>query len=156
MIKLIVDTREHAPHWWTFDNMPHERVHTKLDTGDYSIAGYEDILTIERKKSVSELAGNITEDRFWREIVRMQDIRHSFLFLEFGYEDINDYPANLKVNARVKKGIRVKGPFILHELSRIQVEFGIPVVYCGHKCYAEQAAISVFKRTLELYRNKEE
>jgi len=49
---IIVDTREQTP--WTFDN--YVVASQKLDTGDYSIQGLEHIFTIERKKSVSEIA----------------------------------------------------------------------------------------------------
>ena len=148
-MKIIVDTREQLP--WSFDSLSCEIINSKLDTGDYSLEGYEEVVAIERKKSVSEIAGNITEKRFWREMERMREIRHSFLFLEFGYEDIANYPENMDVSKKIKSKIRVRGPFIMKELSRIQVEFGVHVVMCGHKYYAEQAAVAIFKRVLEEY-----
>ena len=58
-LKIIVDTREQQP--WSFDF--NEIAVAKLDTGDYSVAGLEEILCIERKKSVSEIANNIVDKR---------------------------------------------------------------------------------------------
>ena len=46
-IKIIVDTREQQP--WDFEF--HETAKAKLDTGDYSVEGLENILCIERKKA---------------------------------------------------------------------------------------------------------
>ena len=59
-LKIIVDTREQQP--WSFDF--NEIAVAKLDTGDYSVAGLEEVLCIERKKSVSEIANNIVEKRY--------------------------------------------------------------------------------------------
>ena len=85
---IIVDTREQQP--WAFEE--YVTAHKKLDTGDYSIEGLEDILTIERKKSVSEIANNITESRFKDVIERLSKIKYSFILLEFNLEDILSYP----------------------------------------------------------------
>ena len=57
---IIIDTREQQA--WEFPR--HATANKKLDTGDYSLAGMEEVLCIERKKSVSEIASNITEKRF--------------------------------------------------------------------------------------------
>ena len=47
----------------------------KLNTGDYSIEGMESIFTIERKMSVSEIANNITENRFKDVLDRLDKVR---------------------------------------------------------------------------------
>ena len=57
---IIVDTREQTP--WEFGF--HNTAKRKLDTGDYSMEGYESLFTIERKRSVSEIANNLSENRF--------------------------------------------------------------------------------------------
>lgn len=43
---IIIDTREQIP--WEFGY--HNTAKMKLDTGDYSIQGYEDIIAIEQKR----------------------------------------------------------------------------------------------------------
>jgi ERCC4-type nuclease len=147
-MNIIVDTREKF--FWSFDGFPDVRIiPRKLNTGDYSLEGYENILSIERKKSVSEIAGNITEKRFWREMDRLSTIKHRFLICEFTYADINDYPDNSGLSQSIRDKIKVRGPFILREISRIQIQYGVHVMLCGPKCYAEQAAHTIFKRVLE-------
>ena len=54
-LKIIIDTREQKP--WEFPG--HTTAVQKLDTGDYSVEGLEDILCIERKQNTSEFAKNI-------------------------------------------------------------------------------------------------
>ena len=65
--KIIIDTREQQP--WVFED--YTTANEKLDTGDYSIEGMEDLLCIERKHSIGEIANNITEPRFKDVISRM-------------------------------------------------------------------------------------
>ena len=64
---IIIDTREQQP--WAFKH--HSVANRKLDTGDYSMEGFEDIFTIERKKSISEIANNIVESRFSNALERL-------------------------------------------------------------------------------------
>ena len=51
---IIIDTREQQP--WTFEH--YTTANRKLDTGDYSVEGLENLLAIERKKSINEIANN--------------------------------------------------------------------------------------------------
>ena len=63
---IIIDSREQKK--WPFQNVKVETA--KLDTGDYSLKGYEDRITIERKSKV-DLIKTVTHDRerFKREFV---------------------------------------------------------------------------------------
>ena len=79
---VIKDTREQDG--WTFERFD-TRYHTctgmvlqKLETGDYSLKGMENIFCVERKGSVAELAQNLGKDkyRFFAEIERMKSIKH--------------------------------------------------------------------------------
>ena len=69
-----------------------ERAVAKLDTGDYSVAGLEEVLCIERKKSVSEIANNIVEKRYKDWTKRMSKYKYKFLMLEFDLDDVYRYP----------------------------------------------------------------
>ena len=57
---VIRDTREKEGHGWWYEEDAYciGTEATKLDVGDYSIKDKEHILCIERKESISELAGN--------------------------------------------------------------------------------------------------
>lgn len=88
---VIRDTREHKNKGWMFEASPEDRpaprclgtVIETLETGDYSVKSYTDILAIERKEDFGELWGNYGEkDRFEAEMARMAGIRHSFILVE--------------------------------------------------------------------------
>ena len=85
---VIKDTRERDGWYFKESNYCQGMVDKKLDTGDYSVEGLEDVLCIERKGSVSELANNIVDKRFDRELERMRDFKYKFLILEFSINDI--------------------------------------------------------------------
>lgn len=151
MITVIVDTREQQP--WGFANAEDiETVLNKLDTGDYTIAGLEDILCIERKKSVAELAKNVTEKRFESELERMSKFPHKFLLLEFDYHHIEIFPKGSKIPRYLHKRLKVKSKFIMKSLSDIQIKYGVHVIPCGNVHYAELVASSIIKRINEQYK----
>lgn len=153
MFDIIVDTREQQP--WTFANVNGDIIdkiiYHKLDTGDYTIAGFEETLCIERKKSVAELANNITDSRFDHELSRMYEFRHKFLLLEFDYYNIDTYPIGSDIPKRLHKDIKITGPYILKKLSEIAIQYDIHVIPCGNTSYAEMVAISLMKRIYERY-----
>lgn len=153
MFNVIVDTREQKP--WTFalsssvDNI----ISRDLKTGDYAIEGLEDILCIERKANVAEFAGNITEKRFTRELIRMEKFPYKFIILEFNYYAIDQYPMGSQIPKRLHAGIKVTGGFIMKFISEIQVKYGIHVVPCCNSVYAEHVATNIMKRVYESRNN---
>ena len=69
---VVVDSREQNP--LDFGSWP--TITKALPTGDYSVAGIETLIAIERK-SLSDLVGSFTggRDRFEREMLRMKSYR---------------------------------------------------------------------------------
>lgn len=90
-LRVCVDTREGAPYRflnidpWSFIDLHH----IGLKTGDYSIVGLEDLVTIERK-SVADLLGSITagRDRFEREFQRMQEMEFAAVVIEGEFSEV--------------------------------------------------------------------
>ena len=117
-LKIIVDTREQQP--WSFDF--NEIAVAKLDTGDYSVAVLEEVLCIERKKSVSEIANNIVEKRYKDWTKRMSKYKYKFLMLEFDLDDVYRYPRIPDVPKKLWEKIKVSPKFIIKCL----IEFTIP------------------------------
>ena len=144
--EVIVDTRERTG--WDFSDyeLVTGSVNTKLDTGDYSIVGLEDRICIERKKSVQELAQNVTQDRFKREMERMAEFPHKFLLLEFDMYDVANYPVGSELPKRLWDKLKIKGPYIFSFLDNIQLDYGINVVFCGSRQYAQDAAYRLMKK----------
>jgi len=144
---IIVDTREQMP--WEFGF--HTTSKTKLDTGDYSIEGFESIFTIERKRSVSEIANNITEPRFKDVLSRMGQIPHSFMLMEFDVEDIYSFPVGSDVPKKMWDKLRISGNYIMKYLVEAQLNHNIHILFCGCSENAEKTAVSIMKRIYEKY-----
>ena len=144
--KIIIDTREQQP--WIFDN--YAVSNEKLDTGDYSIQGFENILCIERKKSVSEIANNVTEKRFKDVVARMAQCKYSFLLLEFELDDIIKYPVGSNVPKKMWDKLKVSPNYIIKHLVELQIFFDIKVLFCGGPSNAEKIALSIMKKVYEI------
>lgn len=82
MITIVQDSREQTPlSFHEFRGV--ETVRSGLKTGDYSIEGYEDQITFERK-SVQDLVGTLIggHQRFLKEMERMQTFKAKYILIE--------------------------------------------------------------------------
>lgn len=147
---IIIDTREQQP--WLFDH--YTTASKKLDTGDYSIEGLENLVAIERKKSVSEFANNITESRFKDVILRLSSIKHSFLLMEFDLEDILIYPVGSNVPKKMWDKIKISPSFIIKHILELQMNHNIKVIFCGDSDNAEKMAEFILKKVNYIERHK--
>jgi|TARA_R100000306_G_C4364141_1_gene136766 hypothetical protein len=144
-----VDTREKQS--WNFDNsdLVEKTISQKLDTGDYAVEGLEHILCIERKQSVSEIAQNISQARFQDVLKRMKLFEHKFLLLEFDIDKILQFPVGSNVPKKIWGKLKVRGPYILRSLARIQVKYGVQVVFCGDSDNAKYVALNLMREVYE-------
>ena len=127
---IILDSREQKG--WTFRASEHcagSKIQ-KLDTGDVSIEGMEEIVSIERKLSVSEIAQNLNQKRFFKELERLRTIKHAYIICEFSISDILTYPASLPY--KVRRKIKMRGPYVLKRLVQLQMEYPeIKLIFAG-------------------------
>lgn len=148
---VLRDTREQDG--WEFTNAAKGviMIPKKLDTGDYTLEGYEKILCIERKASPSEVAQNIGRDkeRFNREIDRMRDFKHAFIICEFNFGEMMLYPEKAQITRAQKQNIKISGSFILRALTEYQINYNIQIIYAGSPAGGMHAAESIFKRVLD-------
>jgi len=142
---IIIDTREQIP--WEFKY--HQTSKKKLDTGDYAIEGLETILAIERKKSVAEIANNISEKRFIDVLERLSKIPYKFILLEFSLDDVYNFPIGSDIPKKLWSKLKISSKYLLKYLTEIQLNYGIHVIYCGDKTNAEKMAESIMKRVNE-------
>jgi DNA excision repair protein ERCC-4 len=84
--EVIIDSREQKPYEWP-DIAP---VRRKLDTGDYSLSGFENVVAIERKE-LSDFVACCTfeRERFERELERMKEYRVKIVIIEASFEEIH-------------------------------------------------------------------
>jgi ERCC4-type nuclease len=143
---IIQDTREKHP--WSFAS-DHPVIKSKLDVGDYSVEGLEYILCIERKKSVNEFANNIVDDRFTRELDRMDAYKYKFLVFEFSIDDILKYPIGSDIPKKLWSKLRVNGKYMMMYISNLQVKRNIHVIFAGDSDNATYTAYNIMKRVYE-------
>ena len=135
---ILFDTREKTPFDFSrFPNWIAGEIRQKLDVGDYSIQGMENLLALERK-SLSDLITTVIQERprFFRMCEQLAKYRWCALLIEASYEDIKtpygeEYETVAHPNA-------VSGT-----LDALEARFGIPVIYIStNRRLAEEKAAS--------------
>ena len=141
---IIQDTREKEPFNFVFYGC--ETSIATLKTGDYTIEGYEDVLSVERKKSPSELATNLGKyrERFENELERMRDFEYKYIVCEFSEEELRGFPYNAKIPNRIKKYIRMNGKYMKKKLYEYQDTYGVEVIFCDGKEEAQDRVMQIF------------
>lgn len=134
-LTIIRDTREQEG--WIFDaedKKPgyHKIIgteETKLDTGDYSIKGLEDVFTIERKAHATELFMNYTpkshKERFEREMERMSEIKHKYIIVE---STLNKDILSLSI-PQMHRTVPYKA--VVAWLFELQIKYGFHIIWAG-------------------------
>lgn len=151
--KVLRDSREKEGHGWLFGKSDYCDGYAvaALKTGDYSLDGYDNIITIERKESSQEFYSNIcgaAKDRFERELVRLQKIPHSYIICEFGMSDIIGFPWNADMPYAAKKKIGSRGDYFLLRFLEIQSQYRVPIILAGNE--GQRVALSLFKRLFKI------
>ena len=171
---VIKDTREQDGWFFSpYDKCEGMEVGT-LHTGDYTLKGFEDIVCVERKASVTELAMNLGRKKkaFYDEMERMKDFHFRFLILEFSAADVVEYPMSLldpkdKSNYELYKEGKISKPkgkrfdivnqtkltgrYLMKSLMEIVIQHDINLMFCDNKQNAFIVCNSIFKRLSELF-----
>lgn len=145
---VLIDTREKRNDW-TFDMYECctgiERV--KLNVGDVTIKGMENLLAIERKRNTNEISLNFTKDkdRFYREMELLKDFKYKYFVCEFSVDDVLQFPKNSGIPVRLWKNIRMNGKYLLSCLYGLQDKYGIELVFCNENFSSEEVVINILK-----------
>lgn len=128
-LTAIIDTREQLPldlKWRNGQQLA--AIRGTLKTGDYSLTGFEEIISIERK-SLGDLMGCISasRERFERELDRMLAFPVRAVVVEASWSDLEagDYRARVHPNAAIGS--------VLSWISR-----GIPFILAGNRIRASE------------------
>jgi ERCC4-type nuclease len=145
--EVVVDSREQSP-WWV-DNV----VRKKLDTGDYSIVGFEDCFALERK-SMADFAQTLTKGhkRFQQELARATELRYFAIIIE------EPYNALLQKKWRGSAFTRVSGAALCAIANTLRVKYGFHIIFCSNRTEAKSVAkglMSSFVRLQECKKNGE-
>lgn len=143
---VIKDSREQQGYDFPADNYCKGTKVEKLNVGDYAIEGLSHLIFLDRKKSTSEIALNIIEERFEKLLIKGSKYKYKFLLFEFDFEDVLTYPINSGIPLWQQKKVGIKPAFIISALARFQIEYGISILYAGNAMRAEKLCYSLLKQ----------
>lgn len=154
---VLRDDREKKGHGWEFppttlDDHPFcggtEIAH--LETGDYTIAGLESRLAIERKGAIAEFVGSLVDPNFEAELARMRLIPVSVVILEFGMYDIVHWPESSKLSPKIRSKLPLRHKdAALSRLTELIVKYPY-VNFLFTDFWGQEVAMGLFKRVLEM------
>lgn len=133
---VLIDSREKSPFdFGRFPNWIAEQKKQKLNVGDYSVEGMEDVLVLERK-TLSDLITTLIQQRirFFSLCEKMAQYRWRALIVEASYEDLKSpYGEYTLAHPNAVSGT----------LDALESRFGIPVIYTSrYRELAEEKAAS--------------
>lgn len=143
---IIRDTREKQP--WDFSRFDEceGQITRTVKTGDYQILGKEHRITIDRKKSPSELSMNLGRKykTFKKELIRMADFDEAYILLEFSLNDLLMFPEN--ESAKFATMIQMNGASMIKQINTIEKKYNVRFIFCNNREEAQDKAIELFKR----------
>jgi len=126
-MQVVVDTREQTP--WTFEGQVGiSLVRRKLTAGDYSVAGLEDRVAIERK-SLDDWTGTVLRERtrFYKELALLRAFDFRAVIVEAGIREI--------MAGRYRSQARPEA--VLGFVAEVTVGQCVPVYLAGSRAEAQ-------------------
>ena len=122
---VLIDDRERLPYFIGKCGT----IEKRLKTGDYSLLGYEDFVTIERK-SLPDAYNSVTKERFYKEMVRLSRFRCAALIIESNLDEFE--PSSYT---------KVTKPMAVGLLVNFWAVFKIAPVFVPNRDYGERVAL---------------
>ena len=119
-IPVLIDTREQRP--WEFDCETFTTERAALRTGDYTIAGLEDRVVIERK-SLGDFVQTVIQDwiRFRKELYRLAGFDYAAIVVEADIADVFNHAYESDAQPAS----------VIGRVNAIYFDHGIPVFFWG-------------------------
>ena len=139
-MKLIIDSREQAPFTFNHERYGVETVRGALTVGDYSLAGLEDRVAVERK-SLPDLVQCLgrERDRFERELQRGEALNAFCVVVEAGWQDL----------LRGEDRSRLKPHAACQSVAAFMSRYRVPFIFAGSRTAAEYVTWSFLRQYLE-------
>ncbi|TQQ81887.1 ERCC4 domain-containing protein [Halonotius roseus] len=133
-MNVVFDQREKRE--WDLPGVDQTAVH--LETGDYTIEGYEDRFAVERK-SINDLATSVgsNRDRFEAEIQRAQSMDEFVVIIEGSRHDVENHRYYSNIHPNAVLGTTDKWP-----LKYSQLDF----IWAGDREQAAQECLRLLDR----------
>lgn len=126
---ILIDTREQQP----FPLIGYETRIATLRSGDYSLAGFEDRVAVERK-SKSDAYGCVGSGRrrFVDCLERLAALERAAIVIERSIEDFDQHPPErTQIDSRMAIGSYISW----------SCKYRIPVFWCHSRAYAERIMV---------------
>ena len=134
-VPIVIDTRERMP--YRFDSTFVEAIHCALPAGDYSLAGHEHEVAVERK-SLADFVKSVIHDRdrFEREIRRLGGYDAALVLVEADLRDVVEgrYRGHAHPNA------------VLGSAIALFVDHRVPFLFCSSREIAGRFAAGFLRR----------
>ena len=139
--KIVCDSREQKP-LWTGDKIETR----KLEVGDYSIAGKETLIAIERK-SLGDLFGTLGKGhkRFKAELERAKEYEYFAIVIDGSYSSCvnKEFPGSYHS--------KMKGYVITSILFTLHVKYGINIFFTNGRTESKRIIKDIFNSYYKLY-----
>ena len=137
-MKIIIDSREQWP--FPFEDFPCSVEVGSLPTGDYSLAGLESMIAIERK-SLSDLLGCLTtgRERFTRELERGRGMSFFAVIVESPLSDLRAGQYRSRMNPRAA----------VASVLSLSIRNRCPFYFCADRDEAEAVTYDLLRLFLE-------
>lgn len=141
-IEIIIDTREQLPYDFKLPKL--EGITTVVGTlseGDYSAAGFEGRVSVERK-SINDMVGCLTSgrERFERELERLKGYEFSAVVIEASHHDFRDHRYTSKMTPHSA----------LQSIYAMMVRHKIPFIFAGDRNGGQYATASLLRHFCRL------
>jgi DNA excision repair protein ERCC-4 len=137
-MRILIDTREQTP--FTFKSYDVTPELATLPVGDYSLPGFEDRVSIERK-SLDDLIGclmNGNRERFKKELARGRCYELFAVVVEANLSDLSQ--------GRFRSEMKPHGA--LQSIITFQVRYRVPFLWCGNRAGAEYMTYGLLAKYL--------
>jgi len=108
-----------------------------LSTGDYSLLGFEDRISIERK-STDDLIGCLSQDRerFERELTRARNFEQFAVVIEDSLPNI--------MAGRYRS--QMKSVAVIQSIAAFSIRYRVPFLFCGNRLGGELMVYSLLSK----------
>jgi len=137
-LTIIIDTREQKPYSFSSVKTEFDIVRGTLKTGDYSLKGFEDKITVERK-SMSDAFGSFGNGRkrLEKEMIRMGKFTFVAFVIEADWEKIfKSPPVRSKLNPKT----------IYSTIIAWEQRYGVHFWLCPNRSFAEKTTFRILER----------
>ena len=130
-MKVVIDTREQLP--YEFE----DSITRTLQTGDYSIFGYEDQVTVERKTK-ADAYGTIGRGRtrFIKELERLREIDYSAIVVEASLSNFVEPPRFSQLNPKSA----------INSLLAWSIRYGVHIYFADNRVMGNLLTLRILER----------